>query len=71
MNDFSRLGLRVDCLEKALSALRDCGYTILEDEGGAVAAIDGREQLLGVFQALADHAIECETADLVSCAYQG
>ena len=71
MNDFSRLGLRADCLEKALSALRSCGYTILEDEGGAAAAIDGREQLLGVFQALADHAIECETADLVSCAYQG
>lgn len=71
MNDFSRLGLVVSRLDEAVSALRSCGYTVVDDERGSMVAIDGQGQLSAIVQALTARAIGCETADLVSCVYQG
>jgi hypothetical protein len=71
MNDFSRLGLVVSRLDEAVSALRSSGYTVVDDERGSLIAVDGRGQMAAVVQALNARAIACETADLVSCVYQG
>jgi len=71
MNDFSRMGLVVARLAEALTVLRTSGYTVHEDDRGLLLAIDSREQLPAVFNVLAEHKVECELADLVSCVYQG
>jgi hypothetical protein len=71
MNDFSRLGLVVSQLDKALSVLQTSGYTVHSDERGNLLEIDTRAQVTHIFEVLAAHAIACETADLVSCVYQG
>jgi len=71
MNDFSRLGLVVSRLVDALSVLRSDGYTVRVDERGAVLEIDGKNQVAAIVAALRAKAIDCETADLVSCVYQG
>lgn len=71
MNDFSRLGLVVVRLVEALAVLKTNGYRVHEDDRGLLLAIDSKEQLTDVFNLLAEHKVECEMADLVSCVYQG
>lgn len=71
MNDFSRLGLVVNRLSEAVTALQASGLTVHEDERGVLVDVSGRDPLDKVFQALASHHLEYETADLVSCVYQG
>ncbi|MDR2550924.1 MAG: hypothetical protein LBD10_12070 [Desulfobulbus sp.] len=71
MNDFSRLGLVVSRLADALSALRSDGYIVHADERGTVLEIDGKDQVAAIVAALRARAIDCDTADLVSCVYQG
>jgi hypothetical protein len=71
MNDFSRLGLVVTRLEEALSVLQSCGYRVHDDDRGSMLEIENQHQLSGVFTVLSTHAIAYETADLVSCVYQG
>ncbi len=71
MNDFSRLGLVVNQLDEAVNALQMSGFTVHEDERGVLLDVSGREPLDKVFQTLASHHLEYETADLVSCVYQG
>ncbi|WP_310598659.1 hypothetical protein [Desulfobulbus sp.] len=71
MNDFSRLGLVVSRLADALSVLRSDGYTVHADERGTVLEVDGKDQVAAIVSALRARAIDCDTADLVSCVYQG
>jgi hypothetical protein len=71
MNDFSRLGLVVNQLSEAVTALQMSGFTVHEDERGVLLDISGSDPLNKVFQTLASHHLEYETADLVSCVYQG
>lgn len=71
MNDFSRLGVLVGRLHDAVTILRSSGYTVLEDDRGTLLEIDGRDQMASVFDLLASRRVECETADLVGCVYQG
>ena len=71
MGDFSRLGLVVNQLGEAVTVLQASGFTVHEDERGVLLDVSGSEPLDKVFQALAAHHLECETADLVSCVYQG
>ena len=71
MNDFSRLGLVVNHLGEAVTALQASGFTVHEDERGVLVDVNGSEPLRKIFQALASHHLEYETADLVSCVYQG
>jgi hypothetical protein len=55
-----------------LPAMLDrCGFTVHEDERGVLLDVSGSEPLNKVFQTLASHHLEYETADLVSCVYQG
>lgn len=71
MNDFSQLGIVVSCLGEAVMALQASGFAIHEDERGCLLDVSGSKQLHQVFQALTSHHLEYETADLVSCVYQG
>ena len=71
MNDFSRLGLVVNRLVEAVTVLRLSGYTVHADERGTMLEIDGKHQVTAVMAALRARAIDCETADLISCVYQG
>ena len=71
MNDFSRLGLVVNRLGEAVKALQESDFTVYEDERGVLLDVSGSESLNNVFQTLASHHLEYETADLVSCVYQG
>jgi len=71
MNDFSRLGLMVNRLADAVSILRSSGYMVHADERGTMLEIDGKEQAAAIVATLRAKAIDCETADLVSCVYQG
>ncbi|MGE4558776.1 MAG: hypothetical protein AB7E77_01120 [Desulfobulbus sp.] len=71
MNDFSRLGLVVSRLAEALSALRDGGFTVYEEEGGALVEVGEQGQLGRIFQALARRDLAFEMSDVVSCVYQG
>lgn len=71
MNDFSRLGLVVSRLSEAVKALQESDFTVYEDERGVLLDVSGCESLNKVFQTLASHHLEYETADLVSCVYQG
>ncbi len=69
MNDFSRLGLVVNRLPQAVAALEASGYRVRDN--GSTLQIDNLEQLTGVFAVLAEHQVEYEISDLVSCVYQG
>ena len=71
MNDFSRLGLVVNRLAEALSVLRSNGYMVHTGEQGVMLEIDGKHQVAAIVATLRAQAIDCETADLVSCVYQG
>lgn len=71
MNDFSRLGLVVNRLAEAVSILRSDGYMVHADERGTMLEVDGKEQVAAIVAALHGKAIDCETADLVGCVYQG
>ncbi|MGI6655482.1 MAG: hypothetical protein ACOX5Z_01375 [Desulfobulbus sp.] len=71
MNDFSRLGLRVGSLERAIAVLREGGYPVSMDESGAAVRITGYDQIPAIRTLLASHRVDCEPADLITCAYQG
>jgi hypothetical protein len=71
MNDFSKLGLVVSRLADALSVLRAGGFSVHEEEDGGIVEVAHQEQLAGILQTLAQHDLNCEMSDLVSCVYQG
>lgn len=71
MNDFSRLGLRVSRIDQAMSALRAEGYETLVDGRFAAVTITGYDQVAAILNILTEYAVAAETADLISCVYQG
>lgn len=71
MNDFSRLGLRVSRMDQAVSVLQAEGYETLADDRFAAVTIAGFDQVAAIVQILKEHAVAAETADLISCVYQG
>ena len=58
-------------MQSANAALQASGFTVHEDERGVLVDVNGSEPLRKIFQTLASHHLEYETADLVSCVYQG
>ena len=72
MNDFSRLGLLVDNLSRTIQTLVASGYVVDEQEAEAwVHFSGGKGPLTQLLEVLTEEKISFESADLVSCAYQG
>ena len=71
MNDFTRLGLRVDPCDAALRVLEDNRYGLIHDDDGIHVAIEGAAQVQTVVQLLNGHGIHCELADVADQVYQG
>ncbi|NLX17700.1 MAG: hypothetical protein GXY53_00250 [Desulfobulbus sp.] len=71
MNDFSRMGIAVNQLDDAVTALRDDGFAVHENEQGCFLDISGAKQLHQAVQTLSSRRLDYEITDLVSCVYQG
>jgi hypothetical protein len=71
MNDFSRLGLEVKGLTRAIRALEADGYRVRDIGRELAVEIEGRDRLAGIFAVLTENRLEYELADLISCVYQG
>jgi hypothetical protein len=71
MNDFSRLGLRVNPCDAALSVLAKNRYGGGQHEDGSHVALDRADQVLTLVQLLRGHGIDCEIADVADQIYQG
>jgi hypothetical protein len=71
MNDFSKMGLVVGKLEQAVQVLEKNGYRVVTDAQGSALEVTDREQLRTIFDTLTRHQVDFETADLISCVYQG
>ena len=71
MNDFSRLGLVVAHMAEALALLRRGGFTVHEEEDGALVEIGDQGALRRILQAFDQEKLFCEMSDVVSCVYQG
>lgn len=73
MNDFSRFGLLVQDLHRADAVLREAGYSVEPGEWELHLTVGGDAalQMLQVMALLQGQGIGVDTADLVSCVYQG
>ncbi len=71
MNDFSQMGLVVDKLDQAVQVLENNGYRVVSNAQGSALEVINREQLTAIFDTLTKHQVDFETADLISCVYQG
>ncbi|NLZ17684.1 MAG: hypothetical protein GX087_08145 [Desulfobulbaceae bacterium] len=73
MNDFSRIGLLVDDLNRADAVLLEAGYSIEPGEYEIYVAAQGdtSAQVLQMVALLQNQRMEVEIADLINCVYQG
>ena len=71
MNDFSVLGLLVGNLNQAAQALEADGYRLVRSRCSAKVLFDNHGRLQNIFKTLEGNRIPFDTADLVSCVYQG
>jgi len=69
MNDFSRLGIVVTGLARAVEVLTNSGFRVLDNDG--VFQVETGEPLADLFAVLSAHRVAYELTDLVSCVYQG
>lgn len=71
MNDFSVLGLVVNELPEAMSALQDKGVILQKEEEATWISFADKQQLDTILRELTAGQITYSLSDLVSCAYQG
>ena len=71
MSDYSLLGLLVDDYEKAVRALEENEFSMIEEHSGIEVAIDSEACLQKVFRVFKRAGIDCEIADIVDQVYQG
>ncbi len=71
MNDFSVLGVLVGDLGRATQVLEADGYRIVRSRCSAKVVIDNHRRLQKIYEILQVNGVSYESADLVSCAYQG
>ena len=71
MNDFSVLGLRVECLVKVLDLLEADDYHVVRNACSATVEFENRNRFKKIFDILTHHRIEHAMSDLAQCAYQG
>ena len=71
MNDFSRLGLRVDSCYAARQVLADNRYGVIQDAGGCHVALHNAAEVQAVVSLLNDRGVTCDIADLADQIYQG
>lgn len=70
MEDFSLAGLVVDRYTEAYELLRENGYRLKEQAGGAEIALDLYQHLPEVMSLLAANHINCELWDIADTIYQ-
>ena len=69
MNDFSRMGIVVTGLARAVEVLTASGFRVLNNDG--LLQVETGEPLADLFAVLSAHRVAYELSDLVSCVYQG
>jgi hypothetical protein len=71
MNDYSRLGLRVDSAKAALRVLAENRYRIVRDDEGCHVDLESPSQVAAVVALLHSRGVACDIADVVDQVYQG
>ena len=71
MADYSRIGLRVGSLNKALQAVEEKKLAVVKGAEGFEIAIDGANQIYEIFELFKQKDIDCEITDIVHQIYQG
>ena len=71
MNDFTRLGLRVDPCDTAVHVLEANRYGLLRSRDGLQLNLEGADQMRTVVALLEDSGVSCEILDVAEAIYQG
>lgn len=70
MGDFTLLGFVVDDYQQALELLKDNGYSLSPQPGGADIHIQSPENLVRIRSLLLAHNIGCDISDVADTLYQ-
>jgi hypothetical protein len=71
MNDYSRLGLRVDACDTARRILAENRSGVVQDDGGWQVTLDSAADVRSVVALLNTRGVACDIADLAGQMYQG
>ena len=71
MNDYSRLGLRVDTCDTARQVLTENRFGVGQDEDGCYVVLENAAELQDVVALLNRRGVACDVADLADQVYQG
>jgi hypothetical protein len=71
MNDFTRLGLRVDPCDTAVRVLEANRYGLLRNRDGLHLTLEGADQMRTVVALLQGSGVSCEILDVAEAIYQG
>jgi hypothetical protein len=71
MNDYSKMGLRVDRLDDARMLLQNQSFAITETVAGIRVEISSPGRIPEICRMLQAHGIACSITDLVESVYQG